>query len=90
MQLSDELIKELFATDAFKEAVQQYLKENLQISVKVNNGGDYQQRDNCVNVEVELSLADDIDPNSTFRRSNYFTSSSDSTSVDCSSSNNSW
>jgi len=87
MPLSDEYIKELFASDAFKEGIKQYLKDNLQVSIKVNNGADYSQRNDCVNVEVELSLADDIDPNSRNQwRASYFTSASDSTSVDCSNS----
>ena len=90
MPLTDEYIKELFASDAFKEGVRQYIKDNLRIKVTVNNGADYSQRSDCVNVDVELSLDDDVDTRSTFHRSTYFASGSDSTSVDCSNSNNGW
>lgn len=90
MPLTEDYIKELFASNAFKEAVKSYIKENLDIKVTVNNGGDYSQRDNCVNVDVELSLRDDTDERSSFHRSNYFVSSSDSTTVDCSSNSNPW
>lgn len=90
MALNEEYIKELFASDAFKEAVKSYIKENLQVKVTVNNGADFSQHDNCVNVDVELSLADDVDERSTFHRGSYFTSSSDSVTVDCSSNNNPW
>jgi gluconate kinase len=78
MPLSEEYIKELFNSDAFKEAVKDYLKENLQVNVKVTNGDDFYQKDNVVKVEVELNLADDQDR---ITRTSYFTSSSDSVSV---------
>jgi gluconate kinase len=78
MPLSEEYIKELFSSDAFKEAVKDYLKENLQVNVKVTNGDDFYQKDNVVKVEVELNLADDQDR---ITRTSYFTSSSDSVSV---------
>jgi hypothetical protein len=91
MPLTEEYIKELFASDAFKEGVRQYIKDNLRVKVTVNNGADYSQRSDCVNVDVELSLDDDVDPNSRNSwRSSYFASGSDSTSVDCSNNNNGW
>lgn len=59
MPLTEEYIKELFASDAFKNAVGEYLKENLEVSVAVGNGRGMYGGNNDVEVRVKLGLRSD-------------------------------
>jgi hypothetical protein len=80
MTLNAEDVKTLFASPEFKEAMREYLKENLRVEVKVDHGRDIYSRDNEVSVEVELSLADD-QPAQWSHRTSSFSSSSGSVTV---------